>query len=93
MCYLSGANGENETIKPCFENTPFENINLRRGDKMKLTMREKSRDIPVMVISESKERYGVVIGTSNDIVGILLNTGEYIDAPASAVRRIRRLKK
>ncbi|PPK82044.1 hypothetical protein BXY41_103256 [Lacrimispora xylanisolvens] len=60
---------------------------------MKLTMREKSRDIPVMVISESKERYGVVIGTSNDIVGILLNTGEYIDAPATAVRRIRKLKK
>ena len=46
-----------------------------------------------MVISESKERYGVVIGTSNDIVGILLNTGEYIDAPATAVRRIRKLKK
>ena len=46
-----------------------------------------------MVISESKERDGVVIGTSNDIVGILLNTGEYIDAPATAVRRIRKLKK
>ena len=60
---------------------------------MKLTKREKSRDIPVMVISESKERYGVVIGTSNDIIGILLNTGEYIDAPASTVRRIRKLKK
>ncbi len=60
---------------------------------MKLTMREKSRDIPVMVISESKERYGVVIGISNDIVGILLITGEYIDAPVSAVRRIRKLKK
>jgi len=60
---------------------------------MKLTMREKSRDIPVMVISESKERYGIVIGTSNDIVGILLNTGEYIDAPASTVRRIHKLKK
>jgi len=56
-------------------------------------MREKSRDIPVMVISESKERYGIVIGTSNDIVGILLNTGEYIDAPASTVRRIHKLKK
>jgi hypothetical protein len=35
----------------------------------------------------------VVIGTSNNIVGILLNTGEYIDAPVSAVRRIRKLKK
>lgn len=59
---------------------------------MKLIMREKRKDIPVMVISESKERYGVVIGTSNDFVGIQLNTGEYIDAPANAVRRIRKLK-
>ncbi|NNJ33107.1 hypothetical protein [Lacrimispora defluvii] len=60
---------------------------------MKLIMREKRKDIPVMVISESKERYGVVIGTSNNTVGILLNTGEYIDAPESAVRRIRKSKK
>lgn len=60
---------------------------------MKLTAREKGKEIPVMVISENVIRYGVVIGTSDNVVGILLNTGDYIDEPASKVKRVHKLKK
>lgn len=60
---------------------------------MKLTMRDKGKEIPVMVISENLIRYGVVIGTSNNLIGILLNTGEYIDEPVSRVRRIHKFNK
>lgn len=44
--------------------------------------------IPVMILPE--KRYGQVIGTSSDLIGVLLNTGEYIDVPSSKVRRIHR---
>ncbi len=60
---------------------------------MKLTMRDKGKEIPVMVISENLIRYGVVIGNSNNLIGILLNTGEYIDEPVSRVRRIHKFNK
>jgi uncharacterized membrane protein len=60
---------------------------------MKLTVRDKGKEIPVMVISENMIRYGVVIGTSNNLIGILLNTGDYIDEPVSRVRRIHKFKK
>ena len=43
-----------------------------------------------MVISENMIKYGVVIGTGNNLIGILLNTGEYIDEPVSRVRRIHK---
>lgn len=60
---------------------------------MKLTARERGKEIPVMVISENVIRYGVVIGTSDNVVGILLNTGDYIDEPASKVKRVHKLRK
>lgn len=60
---------------------------------MKLTMRDKGKEIPVMVISDNMIRYGVVIGTSNNLIGILLNTGEYIDEPVSRVRRVHKFNK
>jgi uncharacterized membrane protein len=60
---------------------------------MKLTVRDKGKEIPVMVISENMIRYGVVIGTSNNLIGILLNTGEYIDEPVSSVRRFHKFNK
>lgn len=44
--------------------------------------------IPVMIIPE--KRCGEVIGTSDNLIGILLNTGEYIDVPNSRVRRLHR---
>jgi hypothetical protein len=53
-------------------------------------MRDKGKEIPVMVISENLIRYGVVIGTSNNLIGIRLNTGEYIDEPVSRVRRVHK---
>jgi hypothetical protein len=60
---------------------------------MKLTVRDKGKEIPVMVISENMIRYGVVVGTCNNLIGILLNTGEYIDEPVSRVRRIHKFNK
>ena len=59
---------------------------------MKLTVRHKRKEIQVMVISENMIRYGVVIGTSNIFIEILLNTVEYIDEPVSRVRRIHKFK-
>jgi hypothetical protein len=50
-------------------------------------------EIPIMVISENMIRYGVFIGTSNNPIGILLNTGEYIDEPMSRVRRVHKFNK
>ncbi len=46
-----------------------------------------------MVISENMIRYGAVIGTSDNVVGILLNTGDYIDELANRVKRVHKLKK
>jgi hypothetical protein len=60
---------------------------------MKLIARDKGKEILVMVISENLIRYGVVIGTSNNLIGILLNTGEYIDEPVSKVRRVHKFNK
>lgn len=60
---------------------------------MKLTARDRGKEIPVMVISENMIRYGVVIGSSDNVVGILLNTGDYIDEPANRVKRVHKLKK
>ena len=63
------------------------------GEIMKLTARERGKEIPVMVISENMIRYGAVIGTSDNVVGILLNTGDYIDELANRVKRVHKLKK
>lgn len=60
---------------------------------MKLTARDKGKEIPVMLISDNMIRYGVVLGTGNNLIGILLNTGEYIDEPVSRVRRIHKFHK
>lgn len=57
---------------------------------MKLTVRDKVKEMPVMVISENTIRHGVAIGTCNNLIGILLNTVEYIDEPVSRVRRIHK---
>ncbi|MDR0925440.1 MAG: hypothetical protein LBN31_13940 [Hungatella sp.] len=48
----------------------------------------KVPEIPVMVLPE--KRHGTVIGTGNNLVGVLLNTGEYIDVPGNRVRQIFR---
>lgn len=53
---------------------------------MKLTTKEKN--IPVSVMLENKMKYGIVIGTSDNLVGVLLNTGEYVDVPDHLVKRI-----
>lgn len=45
--------------------------------------------IPVMILPE--KRYGQVIGTSDNIIGVLLNIGEYVDVPNSKIRRIHRV--
>lgn len=47
--------------------------------------------VPVMVLPE--KRYGELIGTSENLIGILLNTGEYVDVPGNRVRRIHRPRK
>lgn len=44
--------------------------------------------IHVMILPERK--FGEVIGTCDNLIGVLLNTGEYIDVPGNRVRRIYR---
>jgi len=60
---------------------------------MRLTAREKSKEIPVMVSFDNEDRYGVVIGTGDKLVGVLFNTGEYGDIPEDKVKRVHKIKK
>ena len=60
---------------------------------MKLTIKEKNKNIPVSVTLENKMKYGIVIGTNDKLVGVLLNTGEYVDVPEYYVKRISRKPK
>ena len=55
---------------------------------MILTEKDKNKDITVLVVFENKERHGLVVGTSNHLVCVLLNTGEYIDVPENKVKRL-----
>lgn len=59
---------------------------------MKLTIREKYKDIPVYVMSGNEKRYGILVGTGNHMACVLLNTGEYIDVPDSEVKRVLKKK-
>jgi len=60
---------------------------------MKLTTKDKNKNIPVSVTLENKMKYGIVIGTSDNLVGVLLNTGEYVDVPEYYVKRISKKTK
>ncbi|WP_143319950.1 hypothetical protein [Clostridium sp. HBUAS56010] len=60
---------------------------------MKLTEREVNKDVPVMVFNGDMIQYGVIIGSSDNLIGILLNTGDYIDAPANKVRKLHKFSK
>ena len=60
---------------------------------MKLTTKDKNKSIPVLVTLENKMKYGIVIGTNDKLVGVLLNTGEYVDVPEYYVKRISRKTK
>ncbi|MDK2966999.1 hypothetical protein [Lacrimispora sp.] len=60
---------------------------------MRLTLREKGKEIPVIVSFDNAERYGVVIGTGDKLVGVLFNSGEYGDIPEDKVRRLHKSKK
>jgi len=60
---------------------------------MKLTTKEKNKNIPVLVTLENKNKYGIVIGTSDKLVGVLLNTGEYVDVPEYYVKRMSKKTK
>ncbi|MDF2886606.1 MAG: hypothetical protein K0R23_991 [Lacrimispora sp.] len=55
---------------------------------MKLTTKEKNKNISVSVVVENKMKYGIVIGTNDKLVGVLLNTGEYVDVSDYLVKRI-----
>ncbi|WP_097006777.1 hypothetical protein [Lacrimispora amygdalina] len=60
---------------------------------MKLTTKDKNKNIPVSVTLENKMKYGIVIGTCDNLVGVLLNTGEYVDVPVYYVKRISKKTK
>ena len=55
---------------------------------MILTAKDKNKDIPVSIISETGDKYGIVVGTDNHMVCVLLNIGEYVDVPDHKVKRI-----
>jgi hypothetical protein len=57
---------------------------------MRLTAREKGKEIPVMVSFGYVERYGIVIGTGDKLVGVLFNTGEYGDIPEERVHKLKK---
>lgn len=60
---------------------------------MKLTTKDKNKNIPVTVLSETGNKYGIVVGTYNHMVCVLLNIGEYIDVPDHKVKRISKKPK
>lgn len=55
---------------------------------MILMAKDKNKDIRVLVEFENKKRHGIAVGTSNDLVCILLNIGEYIDVPENKVKKM-----
>lgn len=55
---------------------------------MKLTAKDKNKNIPVSIISETGNKYGILVGTDNHMVCVLLNIGEYVDVPDHKVKRI-----
>jgi hypothetical protein len=55
---------------------------------MKLTTKEKNKNISLSVVMENKMKYGIVIRTNDKLVGVLLNTREYEDVPEYYVKRI-----
>lgn len=58
---------------------------------MKLTTKDKY--VPVSVITDTGDKYGIVVGTYNHIVCVLLNIGEYVDVPDHKVKRITKKPK
>jgi len=40
------------------------------------------------VTLENKIKYGIVIGTNDKFIGVLLNIGEYVDMPGHLVKTI-----
>lgn len=55
---------------------------------MKLTAKDKNKNIPVSIISETGNKYGILVGTDNHMVCVLLNIGEYVDVSDHKVKRI-----
>lgn len=55
---------------------------------MILTAKDENKNIPVSIISETGDKYGIVVGTNNHMVCVLLNIGEYVDVPDHKVKRI-----
>lgn len=60
---------------------------------MRLTAKEKSKEIPVIVSFGNVVRSGIVIGTGAGLIGILFNTREYGDIPEDKVKRVHKIKK
>lgn len=57
---------------------------------MKISIKQKSKKIPVEVSLNGKKIYGIVIGRDINLVCVLLNTGEYVDVPDSNVKRYKK---
>lgn len=55
---------------------------------MKLIIKDKNKDILVSIISETRDKYGIVVGTDDHMVCVLLNRGEYVDVPDHKLKRI-----
>jgi hypothetical protein len=55
---------------------------------MKLTTKEKNKNISVSVVMQNKMKYRIVIRTNDKLVGVLLNTREYVDVPEYYVKKI-----
>ncbi len=47
----------------------------------------------IRVVILKSRVYGTVIGSNNGIVGVYLDTGEYIDVPQEALKRLQKRRR
>lgn len=57
---------------------------------MKISIKQKSKKIPVEVTLNGKKIYGIVIWRDNNLICVLLSTGEYVDVQESNVKRYKK---
>ena len=56
-----------------------------------MILTKEAEEIRVIILNSRV--YGTVIGSNNGIVGVYLDTGEYIDVPQEALKRLQKRRR
>lgn len=56
-----------------------------------MILTKEAEEIRVVILKN--QVYGTVIGSNNGVVGVYLDTGEYIDVPQEALKRLQKKRR